>query len=79
MLDIVDLLNRILLTLNELKAVNQDRLWTKQDLLNYFGVGLTTLDSSIISHVTFPKAVKASQSMRWIPEEVKTWASRNRF
>jgi predicted DNA-binding transcriptional regulator AlpA len=78
MFDLLALLRQILQTLQDLKADNQDKLWTKQELLIYFGVGLTTLDSQIISNPTFPRPVKISNSKRWIPEEVKNWAKKNR-
>lgn len=78
MFDILDLLRQILRALNDLNANQQEKLWTKAELLNYFSVGLTTLDCEIIANPTFPRPVKVSKSLRWVPEEVKTWAVRNR-
>jgi predicted DNA-binding transcriptional regulator AlpA len=76
--NILDLLQKILQALDDLNANQQEKLWTKTELLNYFSVGLTTLDCEIISNPTFPRPVKISKSMRWIPEEVKSWAKKNR-
>lgn len=78
MFDIVDLLRQILRALDDLKSFQQEKLWTKADLAVYFSIGLTTLDSEIVSSPTFPKPIKVSKSLRWIPEEVKLWARKNR-
>lgn len=78
MFDILDLLRQILRVLNDLNANQQEKLWTKSDLSVYFSVGLTTLDCEITSSPTFPRPVKVSKSLRWVPDEVKTWARKNR-
>lgn len=56
----------------------QDALWELHDLAAWFGIGEATA-YRMASDPTFPKAVRPRPRVRrWVPEEVKRWASARR-
>jgi len=56
-----------------------ERLWTIDDIGEYFRAGKDAVYRSVVCKPDFPKAIKPEGfGRRWVPEEVKKWAMRKR-
>jgi predicted DNA-binding transcriptional regulator AlpA len=56
-----------------------DRLWTIDDIGEYFRASSTSVYRRVVCKPDFPKAIKPEGfGRRWVPEEVKKWAMRKR-
>lgn len=66
--------------LTELKKLNNiNRLWSIDDVADYFAMGRTTARNKIINNPSFPKPITIQNTLpRWEPEEVKAWAKTQR-
>ena len=59
--------------------MNDDILWNMADVAEYFNTSKSTVGGRIVTRVDFPKPVVFEGfSRRWVPEEVKKWALRQR-
>lgn len=59
------------------KSAMPDRLWSIEDLSQYFGHH-ENLVYKIKDRPDFPRPIVLSKQPRWKPEEVKLWADRQR-
>ena len=66
--------------LSELRRANrQDRLWSVEDIAEYFGLSRASVYSRIVSRSDFPRAVKIDGvGRRWKPADVRAYADRKR-
>jgi hypothetical protein len=59
----------------------EDSLWSAEKIAQYLMLKKTYVQSHVITHPAFPKAVSLPTGnlrgcRRWIPKEVKAWALR---
>ena len=66
--------------LDELRKTNRNtRLWSVQDIADYFGLSKASAYARIVCKPGFPKPIKLEGvSQRWKPAEVQAWADRKR-
>ena len=60
-----------------------DDLWTAEDVAVYLRLSVGTVRNRVLSHCTFPRAVRIPTtddggSRRWPAKEVRAWALRHR-
>lgn len=71
------LLSEILKTLRTTQ--NRNKLWTIEDLVDYFQASRSTVSRKIIAKQDFPVAIRIDGGVpRWKPSEVERWAERQR-
>ena len=71
------LLSEILKTLKITQ--NRNKLWTIDDLVEYFQTSRSTVSRKIVSREDFPVAIRIDGGVpRWKPSEVERWAERQR-
>jgi predicted DNA-binding transcriptional regulator AlpA len=71
------LLSEILKTLKTTQ--NWKKLWTIDDLVEYFQASRSTVSRKIVSRQDFPVAIRIDGGVpRWKPNEVERWAERQR-
>jgi predicted DNA-binding transcriptional regulator AlpA len=75
--DYKTLLTEILKTLRTTQ--NRNKLWTIDDLVDYFQASRSTVSRKIVSRQDFPVAIRIDGGVpRWKPSEVELWAERQR-
>src|SRR5262249_5740504 len=52
-----------------------DRLWRDDDVAAFLAVSPRTV-ARLKHHRGFPKPVKVGRSVRWVPEEIRSWVRR---
>ena len=71
------LLSEILKTLRTTQ--NRNKLWTIEDLVDYFQASRSTVSRKIVCRQDFPVAIRIDGGVpRWKPGEVERWAERQR-
>ena len=71
------LLSEILTTLRTTQ--NRNKLWTIEDLVDYFQASRSTVSRKIVAKQDFPVAIRIDGGVpRWKPSEVERWAERQR-
>lgn len=71
------LLSEILIVLKSGNRSN--KLWTIDDLVDYFQTSRSTVSRKIVSRPDFPVAIRIDGGVpRWKPNEVENWAERQR-
>jgi predicted DNA-binding transcriptional regulator AlpA len=71
------LLSEILKTLKTTQ--NRNKLWTIDDLVEYFQASRSTVSRKIVCREDFPVAIRIDGGVpRWKPIEVERWAERQR-
>ena len=71
------LLSEILKTLRTTQ--NRNKLWTIDDLVDYFQASRSTVSRKIVCRSDFPVAIRIDGGVpRWKPSEVEKWAERQR-
>ena len=71
------LLSEILKTLRTTQ--NRNKLWTIEDLVDYFQASRSTVSRKIVAKQDFPVAIRIDGGVpRWKPSEVERWAERQR-
>lgn len=71
------LLSEILKTLRTTQ--NRNKLWTIDDLVDYFQTSRSTVSRKIVCRQDFPVAIRIDGGVpRWKPGEVERWAERQR-
>jgi len=71
------LLAEILKTLRTTQ--NRNKLWTIEDLVDYFQASRSTVSRKIVARQDFPVAIRIDGGVpRWKPSEVERWAERQR-
>ena len=71
------LLAEILKTLRTTQ--NRNKLWTIEDLVDYFQASRSTVSRKIVARQDFPVAIRIDGGVpRWKPSEIKRWAERQR-
>jgi len=71
LLEIKDTLTRL--------ARRDDGLWDAQDIADYLRMSKSTVQGSVITKKTFPRAIQLETGgRRWKTGEVKAWATRHR-
>ncbi|MDP1614659.1 MAG: hypothetical protein Q8L68_02570 [Methylococcales bacterium] len=74
---IENLLSEILITLKS--GQRRNRLWSIEDLVDYFQTSRSTVSRKIISRPDFPVAIRIDGGVpRWKPGEVERWAEKQR-
>ena len=71
------LLSEILKTLRTTQ--NRNKLWTIEDLVDYFQASRSTISRKIVCRQDFPVAIRIDGGVpRWKPGKVERWAERQR-
>jgi len=72
-----NLLSEILTVLKS--GQRKNKLWSIDDLVDYFQTSRSTVSRKIVSRPDFPVAIRIDGGVpRWKPSEVESWAERQR-
>jgi len=56
-----------------------NKLWSRREIAQFFGVSFRTADCKIIAHPDFPPAVTIPHThKRWLPQDVEEFAKKQR-